>query len=457
MVRAVKPLHVARLLALAAILCGCAAGASAPPDGSRPTGMGASATAGPGPSVDRRHPSGIPLTFDGEPVLVGLAAVVHAQATTDATPFLVGGWFNDASAFTCSGGIGRDPSPLLSGCATGVGGVSPSVGSSSMGRSHVFWDGHALPSGRGPAIVRVHTHDARTADCRADSTAQCTGVLVVEEVLWTGDARTETSPLSVVEAVRKFEAINIITSMQTAPQGYNSLQRDLFTTPVDDACPDLWPHQVYELHGDPRFGLMAVFPDEASRASAQAALDPSTPGCAIDPRIERPGAALWAGHQNVLVLVYGEDARARTQGALDGTINPDIFMPFPPESLDESYRIVNDAEAARAAGNLGGQPVATWTSGNWGWYADDLVRRFEADALRYTIGAARPATEADVGTALWAEIEPIAVPGTARLYVVDHPAATDPALREEVVVALRLRDPQIDTWWVVVVQPPAAP
>jgi hypothetical protein len=386
---------------------------------------------------------------------MGLAAAVHADATTDSTPFLVGGWFNDASVFTCSGGgsIGRDPSPLLSGCATGIGPASPPGDLASVGLTgHVFWDGHKLPTGRGPTIVRVHTHDARATRCRADSKAACEAVLVVQEVLWTGDAWTQTSPVSVADAAQTLGSLNIITSFPTGPQSRQSVQRNLFTTPVDAPCPDPWPHEVFELRGDPQFGLIAVFPDEQARTDAQTALDLANPGCAIDPRVERPAAAAWAGERNVLVLLYGDEARARMQAALDGSINRDRYTSFPPESLDESYRVVDDAEAARAAGNFNGPPpLMSGTSGDWGVYAQAVSRRFDADALSYTIGKGRPVTEVDVAPTIWRELEQSAVPGTATLYVVDHPAATDPALKTETIVAFRLREPSLDTWWLVVV------
>lgn len=404
-------------------------------------------------AADGRHPSGIPETLDGQPVLIGLAAVVHAVETTDGTPFLVGGWFNDASAYVCSGAgsIGRDPSPLLTGCATGIGGASPSSGvSRGIGSPHVFWDGHRLPTGRAPTIVRVHTHDKRATDCRADAKASCEAVVVVEEVLWTGDAWTQADPVSVVDAVRTLESLNIMTDYQVGPQSSMSLQRELFTTAVREPCPSPWPHEVFELHGDPRFGLLAVFPDEAARTTAQTELDPESPRCASDPRIERPGAAAWAGDRNVLVLVYGEEAQARMQAALDGSIDVDRYTSFPPESLDESYRFVDDALASLAAGIEYDYPLTNWTS------SEEVYRRFEADALSYTIGEGRPVSEADLGPRKWEELQALAVPGTATLYIVDHPSATDPTLRTETIVAFQLREPATDTWQLVVVPPATA-
>jgi hypothetical protein len=443
------------MLAVAAIAGGCAIAASQPPGSTGQTSMGPSAS-GAATSTGRTA-SGIPETLDGQPVLIGLAAAVQADATTDASPFLVGGWFNDASMNTCSGGgaIGRDPSPLLTGCATGIGAASPPVDGSAVGfGKHVFWDGKQLPNGRAPAIVRVHTHDTRATKCRADSRVVCNAVLVVEKVLWAGDAWTDATPVSVVDAVRTLESITIITEIKTGPQSTLSVQRRLFTTPLDAQCPSPWPHEVFQLRGDPRFGLIAIFPDEQARIDAQAALDPTTPGCATDGRIERPAPATWAAHGNVLVLVYGDDIRARTEAALDGSGDSGRYTPFPPASLDEAYRVVDDAEAGRATGSGDGEWLLDSGKGDGGVNIEDLYRRFQANAVDYTISDGRLVTKADVSAELWRELQLGAVPGTARLFVVDHPAATTPALRTETIVAFRLLDPGVDTWSLIVVPAP---
>jgi hypothetical protein len=142
------------------------------------------------------------------------------------------------------------------------------------------------------------------------------------------------------------------------------------------------------------------------------------------------------------------------QGALDGTIDRDRYTAFPPENLDESYRVVADAEAARATGDLSGFALLPYGVPEFDLAIEDVYRRFDADALRFVLGPGRPATEADLGAELWANIGQWAVGGKATLYVVDHPASTDPALREERVIAFRLREPAVDTWSYLVLPPP---
>ncbi|HEV2006436.1 MAG TPA: hypothetical protein VGQ85_07460 [Candidatus Limnocylindrales bacterium] len=401
-----------------------------------------------------RDPTGIPTTLDGQPVDIGLAAVVHALATTDATPFIVGGWFNDAKAYTCSGGIDRDPSPLLRGCATVVGGDSPWGQSFPGPQGLMYWDGHELPGRFGPSIVKVHTHDRRAAACRLEDRAQCRGVLVVDDVLWTGDEWTTTGPLSVTQAVGRLDGLSIITGFPMGPNGSLSVQRKLFTTPTAQACPSPWPHEAFDLHGDPRFGVLAVFPNEAARIAAQAQLAPAAPGCGDDPRVVRPDAAAWVGVQNVLVRVYGAGVAAQLEGPLNGHPS-DRYLPLPAASLDESYRVVDDAEAARASGNLGLPGLSTYREvDRYATYQQATYRRFAAHALTYAIGEGTPVTQANVDAATWAVLKVAAVPGTPRLYIVDHPDSTDPALRTEAIVAFEEVQPTLDTWGLIVLPSP---
>lgn len=448
---------------LAGILVGCRGLAGAPSNAESPV---AGSGGLPSPTLLRteapsaapagaRDASGIPLEVGGEPVAIGLAAVVDALATTDATQFLIGGWFDDGIS-VCSGGIGRDPSPLLSGCATVVGASSPWGGLSYPGpQGQMYWDGRRLPGDVGPSIVRVHTHDPRARDCWSQDRDECAAVLVVDDVVWAGDEWTRAGPMSVVEAARRLGGLNILTEISTGPQSSLSVQRHLFPTPVAGVCLGPWPHEVFELHGDPRFGVLAVFSDEPARVNAQAQLDPALPGCGDDSRVARSDDALWAGVANVLVKVYGNDVRSHVEATLSGP-EPDRYLPFPPASLDESYRFIDDAEAARAAGFLNGEPLTSDRSSN-DWYAayqHATYRRFAANALSYTIGVGVPVTKADVGSTIWTGLEQGAVPGTPRLYVVTHPNSTDPSLATERIIAFEKVRPDIDSWGLIVLPPP---
>ncbi len=63
----------------------------------------------PGAPAGDRYPGGIPRVIGDEPVLVGLDAQARWRDATDATTFLVGGWFDSRSNLFCSGA--RAPGP----------------------------------------------------------------------------------------------------------------------------------------------------------------------------------------------------------------------------------------------------------------------------------------------------------------------------------------------------------
>ena len=422
----------------------------ATPPGSPPSAVEAS-----------RYPGGIPMSFDGEAVYLGLGATLHAEATTDATPFLVGGWFEYRSEWECSGGIGPRasiPPALHTRCGgrAGAGSSAPWGWTWSGGTLRVAWNGHSLPGRLGPSIVRVHTHDPSAAECSPQVRAECESILVVDDVLWTGDAWTAASPLSVAEAVRRLEAVEILNETRKSDNSAFAVYKFLSVTTRPQTCAEPWPYEVFDVHGDPRFGLLAVFPTEAARVTAQAELDPSAQGCPTDPRIVRPGAPVWVGYANVLGLVYGSVAADGARKALSIPSSQHVYtrIPYPPSTLDESYRAMLDFLAARESGS-GAEPLV-----QLGWQADpdataaDTKRRYEADALRFSIGLSQTVTEGDVGVA-WQFLSDNAAPGTPRLFVVDHPQSTDPALRQEVFVSYRTKLPSNSGWVVFLVE--AAP
>jgi hypothetical protein len=218
----------------------------------------------------------------------------------------------------------------------------------------------------------------------------------------------------------------------------------LFVVGHQSDCPSPWPHEVFEVRGDPRFGLLAVFPDVASRQAAEASLDPTSPDCAPDTRIVRPGSAVWVGVDNVLALVYGDASvvKATTAALATPTTSPrspDAVLPTPAVSAEDSYAIVADYEVARQVALLSVNfPVQASADGDS--HEADALAWFRAGALSFAIGPGQPATAALVGADLWTYVGPVA--STARIYEVDHPDSTDPALATELVLCYRVND----TW-----------
>jgi len=394
-------------------------------------------------STSGRYPGGIPTTIGGEPVYVGYAAVAHADDATNDSPFLVGMWSydytNDRNGVSCVVPI-PDPSPdtaeitlASSGpCSPGLMGPEPAAYGVTSSVATLGWSVQTRPSG--PLVLRVHAHDALAAQCTAPHRSVCDASMVVDEVVWSGDAWTQTDPASVAQAVRRLTSITV-----SKPSGSWASSFPLFVVGHASDCPSPWPHEVFDVRGDSRFGLLAVFPDVASRQAAQASLDPASPGCAPDPRIARPGPAAWVGVDNMLALVYGDNsvvkaATAALQTPTTSPLAPDAVLPAASVSAADSYAAVADYELGRQETllevNFPGQ-----ASGNWDAYLADVNRRFRANALSFTIGPAQPATEALVGTEVWAAVAPVA--DTARVYEVDHPDSTDPALASELVLCYR--------------------
>jgi hypothetical protein len=383
-----------------------------------------SAQPSPAPLDVARYPGGVPETLDGQPVLVDLAAAAHLRATTDATPFLIGGWFDDGTTLLCTGGPPPDPSPLFDrGCGSGP--VPPSAALPPL-----YWNGQRLPDGRSIAVLRVHTHDPLAAGCKPENRALCDAVPVVDAVLWTGDEGSTTAPFTVQDAMTWVGSVDAKETRTVGPNTTMQLQRQLFVTPR--TCPSPWPNAVFELHGDPRFGLIAVYPSTAERESAQGSATGDPSGCALDPRIVRPGEARWVGQDNLLILAFGDAAAAAAKGALG--VGPSAPLPVPIAGLDESYRAVYDYESARSAGMSDSEapPQLGYNDAGWQALAD---RRAAADALEFVIGPGAPATRALVGPANWADITQYAAKGTATVYTVDHPSSTDPSLRTEILIA----------------------
>jgi hypothetical protein len=124
----------------------------------------------------------IPAEIDGQAVLVGDAARAAFTASTDSTPFLVGGWVPQPVALSCPAILESDPwNPclvirLLDAQAGGAASISLFAGS---GQRFVG----PLPAGSTKALVfRVHTHDAACLGRRAD----CVFRPVVEALVWSG-------------------------------------------------------------------------------------------------------------------------------------------------------------------------------------------------------------------------------------------------------------------------------
>lgn len=234
--------------------------------------------------------------------------------------------------------------------------------------------------------------------------------------------------------------------------GILSVERRLALTPTPKPCESPWPSETFAIRSDPRFGVIAVFPDAASRTAAELALDPAAVPCGLDSRIARPGAGRFVSLDNVLVLVYSADVADHVAAALADPTHQGKFIPLPDAILDESLHYIDDAEALRLSGDLETLPVfSPGSSTAYGEFQTGALDRWSANALSYVVDDGQPADAANVPAAVWKLITSHGLPGTARRFVVHHPDSSDPALATEVLVAYELKHPDVDSWQVILV------
>jgi hypothetical protein len=398
------------------------------------------------------YPGGIPRSVDGEPVLVGLDTQKRLAEATDDTSFLAGGFASYGPAL-CSGGLGqRDPNPLAQGCPRyQIAGLP----------GQLYGD---LEVGDVPLVVRVHAHDREAEACLPETIDYCRARVRIEGVVWSGDEATTAAPIGPGDAIGRVLAIAFREDREVADGSIFSVDEPRFVMPI--SCPTPWPTLAYSIRGDPRLGLLAVFPHEKARAAFQTSIaSPADGPCSGSP-IDRGNPPRWIGQDNILVLAYADDPIAAEIAAqlasVDGT--PRNTIPLPDASIDRSAETLLDYLDSRAAGpNAQGDapsltfgPVPANADGNpaidldAGW-AQDVLRRFEAGALDGDVELVTelPST-AQLGEAA-SVINAAGATGTLRswLYRVTYSESTDPRLASETFAVFQNSDSTYRDWGIV--------
>ena len=404
------------------------------------------------PAAAERQPGGFPTTIDGEPVYVGIDAEAHWHAATDDTSFLVGGWYDSHRLAGCSPPIGQyGLGPLEARlCARFVVDGLPG--------SPLYPAGFVMPDGDGPVVLRVHTRDPGAASCTPDGRAYCLERTLVESVAWFGDAGTvaarsaRRSPGSMATSV-------FVTEWRPMAGGEQmAVSEDVFTVPM--ACPagltsvTPWPTFLFSIHGDPRYGMVAVFPDTAARERFEASTDPQVGAKCLDLVIERPAPARWVGHENMLVLLFADDAFAtRLADVLANPGRPQKALSLTDPGFDRTLGTATDYLIARANGELDhawGNRLIDPLGGDGypAWYAD-VLRRQAADALigRIEVLDETP-TETRVGSKVWARLRQAGVTGS-RIVRVTYDHATDPALATEDYLVVHMPASEFHDWQLI--------
>jgi hypothetical protein len=398
----------------------------------------------PPPPAGDRLPGGFPTEIAGEPVFVGVDALGRWRAATDDRSFLVGGWYDSHALRTCSNPVGQaglDPLEQR-GC--------PGVAVAGLPGDALFRDGLVMPDGAGPIVLRLHTRDAGASACTPEGRAYCLERTIVEGVVWFGDADTVAKPISPPDARWMATTVFVTEWRDVAGQGEVAVSEDTFTVPI--ACPAPWPPFLFSIHGDPRYGLVAVFPDRAAREDFESHTDPAAGAECLDLPIERPSEGRWVGHENMLALLFADDTFAtRLAEVFANPGRPQKAISLTEPEFDRTLGTVTDYIVARAAGEIdhawgriGDQDANPYRR----WF-EDVLRRQAADALvgRLEVLDEQP-TEARVGERLWRLLD---LPAAAQTSIVrvTYDQAIDPALATEDFLVIHVPDTEYRDWWLV--------
>lgn len=403
-----------------------------------------------------RYPGGFPRRLDGQPVLVGLDARFFAARVPDDRHFLFGGWFDSRISQICSGGIGPvDPNPL------GARGCPPYTVEGAPGWLH-FPEGVTLPQGDGPIVVEAHTRDPSAPTCLPEHRVWCSEKVVIDAVRWFGDGMTVAIPFGPNEARRRVLRLAIGEGRVQPDGAIAHVSADVFDVAI--ACPAPWPAYVFRLHGDPRHGLIAVFPDVVSREAFEKAVDPTRALACLGTPFARPAAPRWLALENFVVLTFGDDAfvaaleRAMTAGQNEQL--PFVPMPVAPAELTE--QTLFDYLSARSAGLI---------RNAWGERLADPFGEIEpADPLRDAVtdryeGWIRDMLRRHAARALAGEVERLDIPldagrigpeahaflaqnraTDAKLYRVTYRGSADADLAVEEFVVYRIPESTFKDW-----------
>lgn len=245
-----------------------------------------------------RYIDGIPTSIGGERVLrLGEAVALGREDS-----FLVGGWYSGPDCEGINGG-GLCPNSRLGDNPADVRWPDGGIQLTSL-----------VEEATGARVLRVHIN------WHVCGTVYCPATLAVEEVVWSGDIHTTTTPIEVVP---------LRSALRVAFQGYEAV-------PYGDLaeCPVPWPPQSFRATGDgPR--MVLIFPTTQDRLDAQAAIRAGRSlllaelgGECLDVGGRSRGSGRWLARDNVMMLVPNtEPAIALAEAALTDALNDSGAQP----------------------------------------------------------------------------------------------------------------------------------
>ena len=266
-----------------------------------------------------RFDDGLPRSVGGQPVLRAADVLAHARATSTDAPFLVGVWLD---VFTgprfCAFHPSRPPGSWLGGCPAGIG-TSDEAGSgiSVLQGGGVATFRFATGLANGPAVLEVHVHDRRAADCGSDAVV-CDRMIVMDRAVWAGDAFTDPRPLTVEATRSAIRRVDPTVSLR--------LLGDMRTEPGLPAARSLSPGALAP--ADRQLAGVYVLPSVAAMHRALPAVEPGAAGSLL------PAAWHWA--------TSGTDAAGRSYSLtarwlVVGNAALSVFTLPTPSAADRAY------------------------------------------------------------------------------------------------------------------------
>lgn len=214
-----------------------------------------------------RFPDGIPMVIDGEPVLRAVDARNVADGQTDASSFLVGGWYIGPQPVPCPAPIDRHP--LAWSCGPAMLGERPATGALALGPGPTISEG--------PVVVAVHVHDPSASGCLPENRARCEMTIVVDRVVWSGDEVTNTAPLRIQDVVMALRQDIAGFTVEVGLPGWAT-------------CDPGWPDVSWVSTSATGVTIVLVFPTIADRE-------------AVDQNFRSSG---WTGIDGCSVDTYGD-------------------------------------------------------------------------------------------------------------------------------------------------------